>query len=99
MSPLVDRREQRRVEGSSVDGLRRAAGVVAGAGDLLGIFQQLLHAFVQGLGVQDAAPPHQSARPTQQRIRRRLDDMLGAAVVSDDGGPIGNVQLADGKSG
>ena len=99
VSPLVDRREQRRVERLVVDGLRRAAGVVTGDGDRLGFVEQVRHTLVADLGVQDAAPPHQCARPAQHRIGRRPDDVLGAAVVGDGRDTAGDVQLSDGQSG
>ena len=45
VSPLVDRREQRRIQSAVVDRVRRMAGVVAGGGELLCVRQQLLHTY------------------------------------------------------
>ena len=81
-----------------VDGLWDVAGVVTVSGDRLGLPQQVLHALVSDLPVEDAPPPQQHARPAQHRIGRRLDDMCNAVVVGHDRLAVGDPQLVDGES-
>jgi len=103
VAPLVDRREQRDLEGSGVDGFGCLARVVTGRGHLFCGAQEVVHVGLPGVvDVQQSSPAHQGTRPAQHRILVAGQYMLGAVRVGDGGAATlatSCVELSDGEPG